>query len=68
MTHQATVTDILSQDIQFLPGVGPARKKLLAEEAGIETYGDLLTYYPYKPCCVAVLAGRSSPDHRDLGR
>ena len=48
MTHQATVTDILSQDIQFLPGVGPARKKLLAEEAGIETYGDLLTYYPYK--------------------
>ena len=48
MTQQAAVTDILSQDIQFLPGVGPARKKLLAEEAGIETYGDLLTYYPYK--------------------
>ncbi len=42
------MTDILSQDIQFLPGVGPARKKLLAEEAGINTYGDLLTYYPYK--------------------
>ena len=42
------MTDVLSQDIQFLPGVGPARKKLLAEEAGIETYGDLLTYYPYK--------------------
>ena len=48
MTQQAAVTDILSQDIQFLPGVGPARKKLLAEEAGINTYGDLLTYYPYK--------------------
>ena len=48
MTQQAAVTDILSQDIQFLPGVGPSRKKLLAEEAGIETYGDLLTYYPYK--------------------
>ena len=42
------MTDVLSQDIQFLPGVGPSRKKLLAEEAGIETYGDLLTYYPYK--------------------
>ena len=40
--------DILSQDIKFLPGVGPNRKKLLSDELGIETYGDLLEYYPYK--------------------
>ena len=40
--------DILSQDIMYLPGVGPNRKKLLSQELGIETYGDLLEYYPYK--------------------
>ena len=33
--------DILSQDIQFLPGVGPNRKKILGEELGMFTYGDL---------------------------
>ena len=40
--------DILNQDIQFLPGVGPRRKALLEKELGIKTYGDLLEYYPYK--------------------
>ena len=39
---------ILQQDIQYLPGVGPQRKKMLGEELGIVTYGDLLQYYPYK--------------------
>ena len=42
------MTDILSQDLQFLPGVGPNRKKMLSKELGIETFGDLLEYYPYK--------------------
>ena len=40
--------DILEQDIQYLPGVGPSRKKILGDELGIHTYGDLLNYYPYK--------------------
>ena len=40
--------NILDQDIQFLPGVGPQRKKILGEELGIRTFGDLLEYYPYK--------------------
>ncbi len=40
--------NILEQDIQYLPGVGPQRKKMLSEELGIQTYGDLLEYYPYK--------------------
>ena len=40
--------DILDQDIQFLPGVGPRRKALLEKELGIKTYKDLLEYYPYK--------------------
>ena len=40
--------DILQQDIMYLPGVGPNRKKILSEELGIQTYGDLLEYFPYK--------------------
>lgn len=39
---------ILDQDIMYLPGVGPNRKKMLNDELGIATYGDLLEYYPYK--------------------
>jgi len=39
---------VLSQDLQFLPGVGPNRKKMLSNELGINTFGDLLEYYPYK--------------------
>ena len=42
------MADILSQDIQYLPGVGPARKKILSEELGINTFGDLLQHYPYR--------------------
>ena len=40
--------NILDQDIKFLPGVGPNRKKMLSNELGIETYGDLLECFPYK--------------------
>ena len=40
--------NILGQDIQYLSGVGPQRKKILGEELGIRTFGDLLEYYPYK--------------------
>ena len=32
----------------YLPGVGPKKKALLANEIGVTTYGDLLEYYPYK--------------------
>ena len=39
---------ILQQDIQYLAGVGPNRRKMLSEELGIQTFGDLLEYYPYK--------------------
>ena len=42
------MTDILSQDIQFLPGVGPSRKKILGTELGIASFGDMLMYFPYK--------------------
>lgn len=32
----------------YLPGVGPARAKLLKEELGISTAEDLLNYFPFK--------------------
>ncbi len=32
----------------YLPGVGPNRKKILSDELGIQTFGDLLEYFPYK--------------------
>ena len=46
--QEAIMLDILDQDIQFLPGVGPRRKALLDKERGIKTYEDLLEYYPFK--------------------
>ena len=42
------MNSILDQDIMFLPGVGPKRKEILSKELGINTYRDLLEYYPYK--------------------
>ncbi len=40
--------DILDQDIQYLPGVGPKKRDILQKELGIVTISDLLEYYPYK--------------------
>ena len=40
--------EFLQQDIKFLPGVGPRRKEILSKELGINSFGDLLEYYPYK--------------------
>ena len=42
------MNSILDQDIKFLPGVGPKKKEILSKELGINSYGDLLEYYPYK--------------------
>lgn len=42
------MSDILNQDIMYIPGVGPAKKKILNAEIGVETFGQLLEYYPYK--------------------
>lgn len=42
------MSEFLDQDIQFLPGVGPIRAELLRKELNIETFRDLLWYFPYK--------------------
>ena len=41
-------TDLLDQDIMYLPGMGPKRKEILNKELNIHTWRDLLEYYPYK--------------------
>lgn len=40
--------DIETHDIKYLPGVGPQRAKLLADEMQIHTLKDLLYTFPYK--------------------
>ena len=40
--------DFLDKQITYLPGVGPRRAELFRKELAIETYRDLLQYYPYK--------------------
>ncbi len=40
--------DVLSQDIKYLKGVGPARAKMLGDELKIFTVRDLLYTFPYK--------------------
>jgi ATP-dependent DNA helicase RecG len=42
------MSELLDSEIKFLPGVGPKRAELLATEAGIQTFRDLVYYFPYK--------------------
>ena len=37
-----------TQDIKYIPGVGPKRAELLNKELGIRTVDDILRHYPYK--------------------
>jgi ATP-dependent DNA helicase RecG len=39
---------ILNSPIEYLKGVGPQRADLLRKEAGIYTFQDLLTYFPFR--------------------
>jgi ATP-dependent DNA helicase RecG len=39
---------IANSEIKYLPGVGPKKAELLKSELGIETFYDLLYYFPYK--------------------
>ena len=50
LTHNEVLnaTEILERDIKFLSGVGPKRAELLKKELNINTFGDLLYYFPYK--------------------
>jgi ATP-dependent DNA helicase RecG len=40
--------DLLTTGIEYLKGVGPARANLLRKELGIDTFGALLYYFPFR--------------------
>lgn len=40
--------DLLETPIEYLKGVGPKRGEILRKEIGVQTYYDLLTYYPFR--------------------
>ncbi len=40
--------EYLETPVEFLKGVGPKRAELLKAELNIHTFGDLLTYYPFR--------------------
>lgn len=43
-----SMSDILHYELTYLPGVGPRRAELFHKELGVDTYYDLLLYFPYK--------------------
>lgn len=42
------MSEFLNTEITYLSGVGPKRAEMLGKELGIATFGDLLSYYPFK--------------------
>lgn len=40
--------DILLTPIEYLKGVGPMRGELIRKELSIKTFGDMLTFYPFR--------------------
>lgn len=40
--------DLREMDTTYLPGIGPVRAKVLSQELNINTWHDLLYYFPYK--------------------
>lgn len=57
-------------DISYLKGVGPSRAKILASEAGIHTFADLLDYFPFRyvdRSHLSTVASLSQPSPLDKG-
>ena len=44
----ADMASFLETPIEFLKGVGPQRGELLRKELEVQTFGDLLRYYPFR--------------------
>jgi ATP-dependent DNA helicase RecG len=42
------MSEFFNTSIEFIKGVGPSRAELLKSELGIETYRDLMEYYPFR--------------------
>lgn len=41
-------TPFLETPVEYLKGVGPARAELLKKELNVHTFGDLLTFFPFR--------------------
>ena len=56
--------DIRTTSIEFLKGVGPARAQLLRQELDINTYEDLLLYFPFRyvDCSKVLAVDEITPD------
>ena len=44
----SSTNHILDTPIEYLKGVGPKRAALLRSELGVDTFNDLIQYYPYR--------------------
>ena len=42
------MSNLLDTELTYLPGIGPKRAEMLEKELRLRTFGDLLTYFPYK--------------------
>lgn len=42
------MTEVLDTNIKYLPGIGPKRAELLASEADVHTFRDMLYYFPFR--------------------
>jgi ATP-dependent DNA helicase RecG len=42
------MSEFLDVELKFLQGVGPKKAEVLSKEINLNTYGDLLYYFPYK--------------------
>ena len=42
------MNNILDTSIEYAKGIGPVRADLLRKELGIFTFGDLLSFYPFR--------------------
>ncbi len=42
------MSSILDSDIKYLPGIGPKRAELISKELGIQTFRDLLLFFPFR--------------------
>ncbi len=44
----AVISNILQSPVEYLKGVGPEKGKLLRNELGIDSFGDLLEHFPFR--------------------
>ena len=47
-SYLCIMADILQSSVKYVTGVGEARARLLEQELGIFTVGDLLRHYPFR--------------------